>query len=94
MSATVILQVPDDLMERLHRQSQAHGRSINETAVRALLAGLEEPAQGAWWIGLGPLVVVPPTRPFDPERFRRLQAGLHADAQNLLDVLDWVRGTE
>jgi hypothetical protein len=94
MSATVTLQVPEALMERLRRQSQTEGRSINETAVRALVAGLEESVQDAWWTRLGPLVAAPPTRRYDPDRLRQLQKGLHLDPEDLLRELDWVRGSE
>ena len=94
MSATVTLLVPDILMERLRRQSQAEGRSINETAIRALVAGLAVPVENGWWTGLGSLVDAPPTRHYDPERLRRLQEGLHVDPEDLLRELDWVRGSE
>lgn len=94
MSVTVTLQVPNALMERLRRQSQAEGRSINETAVRALVAGLEESPQERWGSNLGALVAAPPTRRYDPERLRQHQAGLNVDPEDLLKELDWVRGSE
>jgi hypothetical protein len=55
MSATVTLRVSDAVMERLRRQSQAEGRSLNETAVRALVAGLDEPKE-SWWPDLGAMI--------------------------------------
>jgi hypothetical protein len=93
MSATVTLRVSDAVMERLRRQSQAEGRSLNETAVRALVAGLDEPKE-SWWPDLGALVAAPPTRRYDPERLRQLQEGLHVDPEDLLKELDWLRGSE
>ena len=94
MSATGTLHVPDALTERLRQQSQAEGRSINETAVRALVACLEESPQERWWTDLIALVAAPPTRRYDPERLRQLQAGLNVDPEDLLKELDWVRGSE
>ena len=91
MGTAVTLEIPESILERLLKRSEAEGRSLDETAVEVLVAGLGElPDEG--WRALGSMVAVPPSRRYNPERIRQLRAGLGRAAREVLEELDWVRG--
>ena len=108
MATKLTLRLPERVAARLREQSRAEGRSINETAVRALLRGLEDEAPNArmgdtdtgmgdkasdaGWRVLGDLVEVPPTRRYDPDEMRRLHAELKPGTGSIDEDLDWIRG--
>lgn len=83
--------MPDQIFQRLREQSEAQGRSIDETALRAIRIGLGEPSPPPWWSDLGALLAKAPTRRFMPERPRTVEDDARPDEDILLD-LDWVRG--
>lgn len=91
MSARVTLRLPEPLIERLRERSAAEGRSLNDTAVQALRAGLEGPAE-ADGRALGPLVEVPPRHRFDLSQLHRVRGDLRLDARGVMQELDWLRG--
>ncbi|MGI8610458.1 MAG: hypothetical protein ACR2MY_14750 [Candidatus Dormibacteria bacterium] len=72
MAVKTTLRLPDALSKRLHELSIAEKRSFNDTAVRALQAGIGEPVQDEWWRVYGDLVAIPP-KPgkFDIEEWKR-----------------------
>jgi hypothetical protein len=91
MSTRVTLTMPDQDFQRLRDQSEAEGRSIDETALRAIRVGLGESSSPPWWNDLGALLAKTPTRRFEQERFPNVEDGAGPDEDILLD-LDWVRG--
>jgi hypothetical protein len=92
MSAKVTLRIPEHVLERLRERSQAEGRSLNDTAVDTLLAGLGETAARQGWRDLGDLVATPPERPYDPAEFAPLREAVTVSAAGVMDALQWVRG--
>ena len=93
MMVRVTLPIPERVLLRLRERSQVEGRSMNETAVEALLQGLgEEPPAPDWRI-LGGLAEVPPAQTYDPAQWTSLRLSDASSARDLEDALDWVRGS-
>jgi hypothetical protein len=92
MLAKATFRIPKPLMAKLRDQSRQEGRSLNETALRALEKGLGGLAVDEGWLALGSLVEVPPKRPFDVDELRKLKSRLGPGSWGLEEELDWVRG--
>jgi hypothetical protein len=97
MTTKTTLRLPDEVARELKALSASEGRSLNDTAVRALQRGLGTEPDDDWWRIFGDLVAVPPTRGrFDVARMRerRNAAGITLtleDARGLLKALDETR---
>jgi hypothetical protein len=88
------VRIPERVAARLRERSTADGHSLNETLVRALERGLDQPAgeDDEWWRDLGDLIERPVEQRVDPEEIDRLTRGLHHGRGSILDDLDWTRG--
>jgi hypothetical protein len=92
MTAKATLRLPAPLLERLRERSRQEGRSLNETAVRAIERGLGGPPADEGWLALGPVLEVAPGHRYDPDTMRQRWARLEPAARGLPADLDWVRG--
>ncbi|HEV2954199.1 MAG TPA: hypothetical protein VG015_08920 [Candidatus Dormibacteraeota bacterium] len=86
------LRIPQPLLAKLREQSLREGRSLNQTAVRAIERGLGGTVSAEDWLALGSVIESAPTLPYDPTELRKLRAGLGPHARDLQDDLDLVRG--
>jgi hypothetical protein len=98
MVTKMTLRLPDHVAKQLREASKHNGRSINDTAVRALARALGEHGNDdgegdEWWQTVGDLLEEPPRRKFDPAEFERTRPRLSVeDVQGYMDALDWTRG--
>lgn len=92
MMVKTTLRLPGPLMDILRERSRREGRSVNDTAVRALAAGLGNDQIDEGWRTLGALVEAPPTARFDPSALRRQRRRLGGASSGLESDLEWVRG--
>jgi Arc-like DNA binding domain len=92
MLAKATLRLPAPLLEKLRERSREEGRSLNETAARAIERGLGGTASDEGWLALGTVLEEPPTRPYDGDDLRRRWHRLGRGALGLPEDLDWVRG--
>jgi hypothetical protein len=92
MLAKATLRLPAPLLERLRKKSKEDGRSLNETAARAIERGLGGTASDEGWLALGSVLEEPPTRPFDRDAMRMRWQRLGRATRGLPEDLDWVRG--
>jgi len=93
MVTKMTVRLPDRVAGRLRDRSDADGLSINETLVRVLERGLDEPSrEDEWWRALGDLIEKPPLGRYDPAAMRRFHATLTPSSTSILEDLDWVRG--
>ena len=97
MASKITVRLPDHVAVRLRRRSDAAGLSLNETLVRALERGLDQPAPAGeeddeWWRELGDLVERPPLGRHDPAEVKRLTKGLRPGRGSILEDLEWTRG--
>jgi hypothetical protein len=94
MVGKATLRLPAPLLDRLREKSRLEGRSLNETAVRAIELGLGGDSPDEGWLALGSVLETPPTARYDPEKLRQMRARLGPGAGALLEDLDWARGEE
>ena len=92
MLAKATLRLPAPLLEKLRERSRQEGRSLNETAIRAIERGLGGVASDEGWLALGSLLEERPARRYDADQLRRRWARLGPGAHGLQEDLDWVRG--
>jgi len=91
MAAKATLRLPAPLLERLRERSRQEGRSLNETAIRAIERGLGGPPADQGWRALDPVLEVVPGHAYDPDALRQRWARLESAARGLPADLDWVR---
>ena len=92
MLAKATLRLPPSLLQRLRERSKEEGRSLNETAARAIERGLGGAASDEGWSALGSVLEEPPTRRYDGDELRQRWDRLGRGARGLHEDLDWVRG--
>ncbi len=92
MLAKATLRLPAPLLEKLREKSRQEGRSLNETAVRALERGIRGVASDEGWLALGSVLEEPPMRTFNADELRQRWDRLGPGARGLPEDLDWVRG--
>lgn len=92
MLAKATLRLPAPLLERLRERSREEGRSLNETAARAIERGLGGTASDEGWLALGSVLEEPPARRYDGAELRRRWDRLGRGARGLHEDLDRVRG--
>ncbi|HYW26836.1 MAG TPA: Arc family DNA-binding protein [Terriglobales bacterium] len=92
MLAKATLRLPAPLLERLRERSREEGRSLNETAARAIERGLGGTASDEGWLGLGSVLEELPARRYDGVGLRHRWERLGSGTRRLHEDLDWVRG--
>jgi hypothetical protein len=92
MIAKATLRIPRPLLTELRERSRREGRSLNETAVRAIERGLGGIAADEGWLALGSIVETPPALTYDADELRSLRVSLGPGSRGLLEDLDWARG--
>lgn len=92
MLAKATLRLPGPLLEKLREMSRQEGRSLNDTAVRAIERGLGGTAQDESWLALSTVLEEAPARPYDADKVRRRWSRLGPGVRGLHEDLDWVRG--
>jgi hypothetical protein len=92
MLAKATLRLPAPLLERLRERSREEGRSLNETAARAIERGLGGSDSDEGWLALGSVLEEVPTRRYDGDGLRRRWNRLGRSGHGLHEDLDWVRG--
>ena len=89
------VRLPERVAARLRERSETEGLSLNETLVRAVERGLDQPPANEddeWWRELGDLIERPPLKKHDPARLDRMLNGIDKGKGSILDDLDWTRG--
>lgn len=78
MTTKTTLRLPEAVARQLRERSAKENRSLNDTAVRALLVGLgDDLGEDDWWRVYGDMVAIPPKRGgFDIEAHNRAIRGL------------------